>query len=72
MQREIVAALPTKEDLQAMATSIVNILTRELHELRQQVDTVKERVTELESSTTSTDARLTTPPPSHRCPPVAG
>lgn len=43
-----------------MAASIVNALSRELHALRQQVDTVKERVLELESSTNSADARLST------------
>lgn len=42
-----------------MATSIVSALSRELHDLCQQVDTVEERVTILESSTTTTDARIT-------------
>lgn len=57
--RDIVAYLTTKQDLQAMETSIVIALTRELHDLRQQVDTVEERLVVLESSTT-TDARITT------------
>lgn len=56
---DLVADLPTKQDLQVMAASIVNALTRELHDLRQQVDTV-ERVMVLESSTTATDAHITT------------
>lgn len=43
--REIVAGLPTKRDLQDMTASIVNALSREL---------------ELESSTTSVDARPST------------
>lgn len=42
--RDIVSGLPTKQDLNAMATSIVNALTRELHDLKQQVDVVEERV----------------------------
>lgn len=42
-----------------MAASTVNVLTWELHDLRQQVDTVEERVVVLESSTT-TDGRITT------------
>lgn len=55
---EIVAGLPTIQDLQVMATSIVNALSRELHDLRQKVDTVEERVTVLETSTTTVDARI--------------
>lgn len=58
--QDIVVDLPTKQDLHAMAASIVNALTRELHDLPQQVDTVEERVTVLESSTTTTDAHITT------------
>lgn len=42
-----------------MATSIVNALTNELHDLKRQVDTVEERVIVLESSQTTTDARIT-------------
>lgn len=57
---KLVVDLPTKQDLHAMAASIVNALTWELHDLPQQVDTVEERVTVLESSTTTTDAHITT------------
>lgn len=56
--RDIVAGLPTRQDLQEMAASIVNALSRELHDLRQQVDTVEERVTVLKSSTSTSDARI--------------
>lgn len=57
--REIVADLPTKQHLQAMATSIVNALSWKLHEIHQQVDIVEDWVTELESSSASTDIHLT-------------
>lgn len=43
-----------------MAASIVTALTRELHDLHQQVDTVEERVTDLESSKSATDTCITT------------
>lgn len=56
--RDIVAGLPSKQDLQEMAASIVSALSRELHDLRQQVDTVEERVTVLESSSSTTDTRI--------------
>lgn len=58
--RDIVSGLPTKQDLNAMATSIVNALTRELHDLKQQVDVVEERVTAIETSQTNTETRLST------------
>lgn len=57
---DIVAGLPSKKDLQDMATSIVTALSRELHYFRQKVDTVEERVIDLETSTSATDARITT------------
>ncbi|PIO28748.1 hypothetical protein AB205_0221580 [Aquarana catesbeiana] len=56
--RDILSGLPTRQDLQEMAASIVNALSRELHDLRQQVDTVDERVTVLESSASTSDARI--------------
>lgn len=43
-----------------MAASIVHALTRELHDLHQQVDTVEERVTDLELTTTATEPHITT------------
>lgn len=57
---QIIAELTTKQDPQAMATSIDIALTRELHDLSQQVDAVEERVTDLESSTVP---MLQRPPP---------
>lgn len=57
--QEIMADFPTKHDLQAMATSIVNALSKDLQDIRKQVDTVEEWVTDLEEASTSTDTRLT-------------
>lgn len=53
------ADFPTKQDLQDMASSIVHALSKELHELRKQVDTVGERMTDIESASTSTVTWLT-------------
>lgn len=48
--RELLADIPTKQDLQAVVTSIVNALSHELHDLWQQMDSLEERVTDLETS----------------------
>lgn len=56
--RELLADIHTKQDLQVMAASIVNALSHDLHDLRQQVDSVEEWVNDLETSANSTDSRL--------------
>lgn len=60
----MVSGLPTKQDLNAMAASIVNALTRGLHDL--QVDTMEERVTVIESSNATTNAHITSLETEHR------
>lgn len=52
---DLIADLPTWQDIQAMAASIVSALFRELHDIKQQVDMVEEQVATLETSKTTVD-----------------
>lgn len=56
--RDLLEKLPTRQDIQAMAASIVSALSREIQNIKQQMDTVKEQVATLESSTSTVDTRL--------------
>lgn len=44
------AGIPSKQDLQEMAASIVSTLSKEVHDIRREVEEVEERVVDLEES----------------------
>lgn len=56
--RDLLVDLLMQQDIKAMAAFIVSALSREIHDIKQQIDTMEGRVATLESSTSTVDTRL--------------
>lgn len=56
--KELIALLPTKKDISDSAATIVNTLSKEIHDLKQRIDTVDSRVCEVETSTSLLESRM--------------
>lgn len=56
--KDIIALLPTKRDIAESAASIVSTLSREIHDLKQRIDTVDSRVTVVETSSGVLESRM--------------
>lgn len=56
--RDIIALLPTKQDIAESAATIMSTLSREIHNLKQRIDTVDSRVTMVESASDAIESRM--------------
>lgn len=54
----IIALLPTKQDITESTATIVNTLSKEIHDLKQRIDTVDSRVSEVETSASLLESRM--------------
>ena len=57
--QEILATIPTKQDITEMAASIVSTLTQEINSLKQQIDYTENRVEVVESGHTILSSKVT-------------
>lgn len=56
--KDIISLIPTKQDISEMSASIVSMLSREIHDLKQQIDNVDSWVSAVETSSKVMESRV--------------